>query len=248
MKQVLITGASSGIGLQLATDYAHGGWQVYACGQNQQRLQQLVDNLELTATGKIIPLVFDVTNLEQTQQVLSQLEALPELIILNAGTCEYIDDGVIDSDLFKRVFEVNFFGIIHCLEAMQSHFTAATHLVFISSSAAYTALPRAEAYGASKAALSYLANGLAIDLKDKINTVTLVNPGFVATPLTNKNDFPMPMIVSCEYASRKIRQGITNQQAEIHFPIKFTLLLKAIALLPLAVQRVMIQRMTRKAS
>lgn len=248
MKQVLITGASSGIGLQLATDYAHGGWQVYACGQNQQRLQQLVDKLELTATGKIIPLVFDVTNFEQTQQVVSQLEALPELVILNAGTCEYIDNGIIDSALFKRVFEVNFFGIIHCLEAIQDRFTAATHLVFISSSAAYTALPRAEAYGASKAALSYLSNGLAIDLKQKVKAVTLVNPGFVATPLTNKNDFPMPMIVSCEYASDKIRQGILNQQAEIHFPKKFTFILKAIALLPVAVQRAIIQKMTRKAS
>lgn len=244
MKQVLITGASSGIGLQLATDYANDGWDVYACGKNQQRLQQLV----MTAIGKITPLVFDVTNLEQTQQVLSQLETIPTLIILNAGTCEYIDDGVIDSKLFKRVFEVNFFGIIHCLEAMQARFTAATHLVFISSSAAYTALPRAEAYGASKAALSYLTNCLAIDLKNKVNTVTLVNPGFVATPLTNKNDFPMPMIVSSEYASLKIRQGISNRQAEIHFPVKFTLLLKVIALFPMSIQRAIIQWITRKAA
>lgn len=246
MKQVLITGASSGIGLQLATDYANDGWDVYACGQNQQRLQQLVMSLAETTAGKITPLVFDVTNLEQTQQVLSQLETIPTLIILNAGTCEYIDDGVIDSKLFKRVFEVNFFGIIHCLEAMQTGFTAATHLVFICSSAAYTALPRAEAYGASKAALSYLSNGLAIDLKNKVNTVTLVNPGFVTTPLTNKNDFPMPMIVSCEYASLKIRQGIRNQQAEIHFPVKFTLLLKMIAFFPVSMQRAIIYRMTRK--
>ncbi|MEC6908075.1 SDR family NAD(P)-dependent oxidoreductase [Photobacterium piscicola] len=248
MKQVLITGASSGIGLQLAKDYANNGWHVYACGQNQSRLAQLVTNIDVASTGKITPLVFDVTNLEQTRQVLAEIETLPDHIILNAGTCEYIDNGVIESDVFKRVFEVNFFGIIHCLDAMQSRFTATTHLVFISSSAAYTALPRAEAYGASKAALSYLANGLAIDLKDKVKTVTLVNPGFVATPLTNKNDFPMPMIVSCEYASIKIRQGIEKQQAEIHFPIKFTLLLKAIALFPVALQRIIIQRMTRNAS
>ncbi|MEC6830666.1 SDR family NAD(P)-dependent oxidoreductase [Photobacterium toruni] len=248
MKKVLITGASSGIGRQLAIDYANNGWQVYACGQNQQRLEQLVMECVMTAGGEIIPLVFDVTNTKQTQQVLAHIDALPNLIILNAGTCEYIDNGVIDSQLFKRVFDVNFFGIIHCLDAMQDRFTPQTHLVFISSSAAYTALPRAEAYGASKAALSYLANGLAIDLKDKINTVTLVNPGFVATPLTNKNDFPMPMIVSCDYASLKIRQGIDKQQAEIHFPIKFTLLLKAIALLPLSAQRIIIQRMTRNAS
>ncbi|OBU22298.1 KR domain-containing protein [Photobacterium aquimaris] len=248
MKTVLITGASSGIGQQLALDYANQGWQVYACGQNQQRLQQLVMEVAPTAVGNITPLIFDVTDANQTQQVLLQLDVLPELIILNAGTCEYIDDGVIDSGLFKRVFEVNFFGILHCLEAIQDRFTAATHLVFISSSAAYTALPRAEAYGASKAALSYFSNGLAIDLKQKVKAVTLVNPGFVATPLTNKNDFPMPMIVSCEYASDKIRHGIRNQQAEIHFPKKFTLLLKAIALLPIAAQRVIIQQMTRKAS
>ncbi|SMY16035.1 SDR family NAD(P)-dependent oxidoreductase [Photobacterium aquimaris] len=248
MKTVLITGASSGIGQQLALDYANEGWQVYACGQNQQRLQQLVIDVVPTAAGNITPLIFDVTDADQTQQVLSQLEVLPELIILNAGTCEYIDDGVIDSGLFKRVFEVNFFGILHCLEAMQDRFTAATHLVIISSSAAYTALPRAEAYGASKAAVSYLSNGLAVDLKTKVKAVTLVSPGFVATPLTNKNDFPMPMIVSCEYASDKIRRGIIAQKSEIHFPQKFTLLLKAIALLPVAAQQAIIYRMTRKAS
>ncbi|WP_318416113.1 SDR family NAD(P)-dependent oxidoreductase [Photobacterium leiognathi] len=241
MKQVLITGASSGIGKQLACDYADNNWHVIACGQNQARLNELENH-----HSSIQSLQFDVTDIESTKTALSQLTELPDLIILNAGTCEYINEGVIDTALFKRVFNVNVFGILHCIEALQDRFTERTHIVIISSSASFIPLPRAEAYGASKAAISYISQTLALDLQHKNIKVTLVNPGFVKTPLTDKNDFAMPMLVTPEFASQKIRHGIEVGKKEIHFPIVFTLFLKTIALLPFTLRMAVIKRITGK--
>ncbi|HBH28499.1 MAG TPA: short-chain dehydrogenase, partial [Desulfofustis sp.] len=106
------------------------------------------------------------------------------------------------------------------------------HLVGIGSSAAYLPLPRAEAYGASKAAVAYLIETLRITLSPEQIDVSLVCPGFVKTPLTDKNDFAMPMRISVEQASRAIRRGIDKRQAEIHFPKRFTYILKTLSLLP----------------
>ncbi|MDO6542765.1 SDR family NAD(P)-dependent oxidoreductase [Photobacterium sanguinicancri] len=238
---VLITGASSGIGLQLALDYANQGMQVIACGQSQERLNALS-----AQSDNIQTLAFNVTDLAATQAALDTLVVLPKLIILNAGTCEYIDNGCVDTALFKRVFDVNVFGLLHCVEAMQGRLDSQSHLVFVGSTASYIPLPRAEAYGGSKAALSYIAQTLAIDLEHKGIKVTLVSPGFVKTPLTDKNDFPMPMLVTPEIASSCIRKGIVAGNKEIHFPKKFSFILKAIALLPMGLQQSVIKRMTGK--
>ncbi|KJG08024.1 short-chain dehydrogenase [Photobacterium angustum] len=242
MNQVLITGASSGIGKQLACDYADNGWRVIACGQNAQRLDKLQEEHQTIET-----LRFDVTDFENTRLALTSLETLPELIILNAGTCEYINEGKIDTALVKRVFDVNVYGVLHCIEALQARFNQKTHLVIISSSASFVALPRAEAYGASKAAMSYITQALAVDLAFLNMKITLVNPGFVKTPLTDKNDFTMPMLVSPEYASKKIRSGIAAGKKEISFPATFTLFLKSIALLPITLRLAVIKLMTGKS-
>jgi short-subunit dehydrogenase len=106
------------------------------------------------------------------------------------------------------------------------------HLVGIGSSAAYVPLPRAEAYGTSKAAIAYLIDTLRITLRPFGIDVSLVCPGFVKTPLTDLNDFPMPFLITTEQASESIRKGIAKKQAEIHFPKKFTFILKAASLLP----------------
>nr|WP_086937440.1 SDR family NAD(P)-dependent oxidoreductase [Thaumasiovibrio occultus] len=242
MSRVLITGATSGLGYQLALDYAAKGVEVIACGRNEVALQSLRAKSERIGT-----LCFDVTDREATRQALQGLTPLPSVIILNAGVCEYIEQGNIDSALFKRVFEANFFGVLHCIEALQSQFSRDTHLVLVGSSAAYVPLPRAEAYGASKAAIAYLAHTLSVDLNARGVTVSLVSPGFIKTPLTDKNDFPMPMLISGEQASLAVIAGIEKKKRDIHFPQRFTLLLKAIALLPLAWRLPLITKMIRRA-
>ncbi|ARR51036.1 SDR family NAD(P)-dependent oxidoreductase [Photobacterium damselae subsp. damselae] len=242
-KSVLITGASSGIGRELALQYANDGYQVIACGQNNQKLVAL-----MAEHPAIEALVFDVTDLEQTHKAFHSLPTIPSLIILNAGTCEYINHGEMDAQLVKRVFTVNVFGIANCIEALQARFDSHTHLVVMGSSASYLPLPRAEAYGASKAAIAYLTYSYALDVKEKGIFVSLVSPGFVKTPLTDKNDFAMPMLMSVSDAAQSIRAGITAKKTEIHFPAKFTYWLKLMALLPVNIQQWMVRKMTRRSS
>lgn len=102
----------------------------------------------------------------------------------------------------------------------------------MSSTVAYAGLPRAEAYGASKAAIRYLLESLRIDLYRLGITVSVVCPGFVRTPLTDRNDFPMPFRIEAEDAARRIVDGIEAGKAEIHFPKRFSLAFKLLTLLP----------------
>ncbi|MFB9215087.1 SDR family NAD(P)-dependent oxidoreductase [Vibrio sinaloensis] len=227
MSCVFITGATSGIGLQLTKDYAQAGWQVIACGRNKDKLKELQDTHH-TVTG----LAFDVTDLDAAKAALKDLTPEPQLWILNAGDCEYIDDGVIDAALVKRVFDINVIGLVNTIEACQPRFSLGHRVAIVGSIASEMALPRAEAYGASKAAVSYLARTLQVDLRPKGVEVSVIYPGFVATPLTDKNTFPMPMMVSVEEASQAIRLGLSKGRPHIYFPAKFTSILRLIGLLP----------------
>ncbi|MGB5790496.1 MAG: SDR family NAD(P)-dependent oxidoreductase [Pseudoalteromonas nigrifaciens] len=221
----LITGATSGIGEQLAIKYAEQGDTVIACGRNSEKLAELAKH------NNIKTCQFDATNLQQIKSATIGFAHF-DRVILNAGNCEYVDDARnFDSALFERVISVNLLAMGYCLEALLPKINSGGQLVLVSSSVTYLALPRSEAYGASKAGVSYLAKSLAIDLNDV--DVTLVHPGFVKTPLTNKNDFPMPMAVTAQKAADYMIKGIHKRRKEVHFPYRFTLILKALRILPL---------------
>ncbi|CAH1536272.1 Oxidoreductase, short-chain dehydrogenase/reductase family [Vibrio jasicida] len=226
-ESVLITGATSGIGKQLALDYALAGWKVIACGRNQAVLSELEASSQNIAT-----LRFDITDYEQTQTALNALPFTPETWMFNAGDCEYMDDGLVDAQLMARVMNVNVVGVANCVEACQSQFERGHRVVIVGSIASEIALPRAEAYGASKAAVSYFARTLAVDLKAKGIKVVTVFPGFVETPLTDKNTFDMPMIISVNQASEAIRKQLDAGKSYIYFPARFTGILRFISLLP----------------
>ncbi|PPA30250.1 short-chain dehydrogenase [Aeromonas jandaei] len=223
--RVLITGATSGIGRQLALDYRRAGWQVWGCGRDGERLQEL-------GLAGITPLQFDARDLAVMSGVAATLPSL-DLLILNAGNCEYMDVGErFDSELFARVIDTNLTATGHALAAFLPLLGAGSRLAIVSSSVSWLPLPRAEAYGASKAALDYLADTLRLDLASKGIGVTLIRPGFVQTPLTAKNDFPMPCLVTVEQASRAIMDGLTAGRHQIHFPRRFIWLLRLLGALP----------------
>ena len=224
---ILITGATSGIGQQLSKDYLLAGHQVIVCGRNQDVLQQLQQEFSAQVNCKS----FDITDLKQCRQVLSDLPAL-DLVILNAGTCEYIDALHFDAEVFERVIRTNLIGLANCLDAILPFVKHGGRLAIMGSSSSYLPLPRAEAYGASKAATEYLAKTLAITLRRKSVAVSYIAPGFVETPLTGRNDFPMPMMVSPKQASTAIIKGLHKGKREIHFPRRFTWLLKFTGALP----------------
>ncbi len=239
---ILITGASSGIGRQLALDYAATGCHVWACGRNSERLEAL----EKTS-HYIHALSFDIHDIQQTRSALSELSPVPTLWIFNAGDCEYIDDGVMDAELVKRVFQTNVIGLLNCIESSQHLYSQGHRLAIVGSIASEVALPRAEAYGASKAAVSYISRTLALDLHSKGIAVSTIFPGFVQTPLTDKNTFPMPMIVPVEQASQAIIKGLNKQKSAIYFPRRFTSILRFVALLPYAWQQSVVQKLLRSA-
>lgn len=241
MKSVLITGASSGIGEQLAKDYLLKGWYVIACGRSKEKLKEkltgISENLELYA--------FDISDLEDITQQLKTIRNI-DLVILNAGHCEYIDNVKhFDSRLFKRVIDINVIGTAHCLEVLIPKINEGGQLAIVSSTVTLLPLTRSEAYGASKAALDYLTRSLAIDLAPHCIDVSLIRPGFVETPLTAKNTFSMPGIISCKKASKKIIKGIENKTQEINFPLFFYLSMKVLSFLPNRLWRSLAIKMIR---
>ena len=238
--KIVITGATSGIGRQLAMDYHSEGHEVWALGRNQQALD------ELAACGLSIGQL-DLTDRDAALAWFSGLESV-DLAILNAGTCEYIDLPDFDSALVQRVMRANVESTAISIEAVLPLLRKSehAHLAVVGSSAAYLPLPRAEAYGASKAAIAYMVETLRIDLHPEKIAVSLVCPGFVKTPLTDLNDFPMPFRVSVQQASDHIRKGLMKKKAEIHFPKRFTSILKLLSLLPGPLWTIIGRQMVRK--
>ncbi|WP_154172104.1 SDR family oxidoreductase [Vibrio metoecus] len=240
MTAVFITGATSGIGKQLALDYAKQGWQVIACGRNQQ----VLDSLQ-TQYANIFALAFDVTDHLGTKAALAQLPCQPELWILNAGDCEYIDDGKMDVTLMARVFNINVLGVAAVIECIQPHLARGHRVAIVGSIASELALPRAEAYGTSKAAVAYLARTLQLDWRPLGIEVTTIFPGFVATPLTDRNTFAMPMIITVERAAQEIKAGLARGVSQLYFPKRFTWLIRLLGALPYAWQSRLVRRLLK---
>lgn len=240
MKTVLITGASSGIGRQLALDYAREGHNVIACGRSLTKLSELTDRFDT-----IHPAVFDTTQPEQIQQAIDSLDVMPDIWILNAGDCKYVDDGKLDAEVIAQVMNVNFMGTVNCLAVIQAHIKPGDHIVMTGSIASVLGLPRSEAYGASKAALHYLFRSLQQDWQARDVKLSFIMPGFVKTPLTDKNTFPMPMRISVDEASQAIMRGIQSGDVYIYFPKKFTWFIRIIGFLPFEWQRRIISRLVK---
>ena len=238
MKTVLITGASSGIGAGLAKSFAADGFQVIACGRDASRL----DALQLHSPN-ITVRRFDMTDREACRLALKDCHA--ELAILCAGTCEYLDRGVVDAARVERVMNTNFLGPVNCIAALQPQLAAGHRVVLVSSMAHWLHFPRAEAYGASKAALTWFADTLRLDWEPKGIGVTVVSPGFVDTPLTQKNDFAMPGRVTVDEAVNAIRAGLAKNKNHIAFPSGFGLMLRLLSRLPTLIQNALLRRMVR---
>lgn len=226
MNQVLITGATSGIGEALVKQYQQANHRVFACGRNIQKL------IELEQEKFASTLVFDITQPVEVNKAAEQVDEL-DILLLNAGDCEYIEDAYqFDSELFSRIINTNLTSIGFVLSAFLPKLKRGGQLVFVSSSVTLLPLPRAEAYGASKAGIDYLANTLRLDLAKKNIGVTLVHPGFIKTPLTDKNTFAMPFIITAEEAAVRIVKGVSAKKSYLQFPKKLTYLLRLIALIP----------------
>jgi len=224
-KTILITGATSGIGAALFDTYSKKNHKVIACGRNAKQLDTIQDKAYKTC-------LFDMTQQEEIKAKTESIEEL-DILILNAGNCRYIDNAKqFDGDIFADVIMTNLTSLGWLLQSLLPKVKKGGQVVFVSSSATILPFPRSEAYGASKAGMDYLAKSLRLDLAIDDISVTLVHPGFIKTPLTDKNDFSMPFLLTSEEAAQRIFKGVEARKNYIHFPKRLTLLLKLFALLP----------------
>ena len=237
--KILITGATSGIGNQLAKDYLLEGHDVYAVGRDDDALAELKD---LGAT----PLDLDLMDRDKVIEAFAKINQI-DLAICAAGMCEYLDMPNFDSDAFMTVMSVNMGTLSHAIEGVLPKLIASKgRLVALGSASAYVPFARAEAYGSSKAAIHYLMKTLQISLAPHDVSVSLVVPGFVETPMTKQNDFPMPFIQTPKQASQAIRDGIEHEHDVIEFPKKLTLPLKALGTLPDLVWQHISEKLNKK--
>lgn len=247
MQYIWITGAGSGIGEQLALLLAERGHTIIISGRDAGRLQAVAAR----NPDRIHALVFDVTDSSATSLATQQLQALVpwlDCVILNAGTCEYVDPPVLDMAMFERVMATNFFGMLNSFNAALPLLRVAPsrpHLAGVASMASYVGFPRAEAYGSSKAAAIYLLNSLRTDFGSWLD-VTVINPGFVATPMTSANDFPMPFLISSEEAARTIAARLPRRPLTLAFPRRLHWTLCLAQLLPAVWYRRIVPGMARK--
>ena len=231
---VWITGASSGLGRTLALALAHEGWRVIATARNEVELKVLSS---LDERIKALPCdITDEASLEVLQTRITKITPSLDRVILNAGSCEYLDFPNPDWSAVRRVMEVNYFGTVNCIKLALPLLRASQNrhpqLVVVASQATAAPFPKAGAYGGSKAALQYFCDCLRIDLAAEKIAVTVVNPGFIDTPLTRKNDFEMPFLMSADEAALRIVRKIASKPATYSFPLRLTLLLSLSKILP----------------
>lgn len=233
---VWITGASSGLGRALALKLAGEGYKVAVTARRHDMLVELqAEASELP--GSIFVLDGDVTSAEDMEHTVAAIEyqhGLLALLVLNAGVYLPARGEDLNHEVFERSFAINLHGVVNCLVPAVRHMRARGHgqIAIVSSAAGYGGLPGSAAYGATKAALINMAESLNFDLGRLGIRIQLVTPGFIKTPLTAKNKFPMPGLISAEDAAAAVAAGLKSQNFEISFPKSFTYKIKLMKLLP----------------
>ncbi|CZT35175.1 SDR family NAD(P)-dependent oxidoreductase [Rhizobium sp. 9140] len=230
-----VTGASSGIGRALALKLVAEGFGVVVTARSHDKLVAL--QREATGPGRIIVLDGDVTDPEDMERVIASIEydhGTLALVALNAGVFKPVHGEDLHLEDFQETFSVNLNGVVNCLLPAIRHMKVRGQgqIAIVSSVTGYGGLPTSGAYGATKAALINMAESLKFDLDKQGIRIQVVNPGFVDTPATKENAFPMPALVSPEEAAGAIVAGLQGSGFEITFPKRFTYVLKFINILP----------------
>jgi len=228
MTKYWIIGSSSGIGKELAVKLDQQGFDLILSSRNEDKLNQL--NNSLINDHEIIPL--DLSNKEQCLEVSrniinKEIDSL-QIIFMSAA---YSPDDYSD---YENIINVNILGLLHILSITKEFLINTNNvskLIICSSLVAYKGLPYSQPYSMTKAALYNLASSLHIELKDVVD-VKVITPGFVKTPLTDKNNFPMPFIIGADSAAKIIIKGMNSKRFEITFPFSMYLVMKILQVLP----------------
>ena len=229
MKNIVIIGASHGIGRALAFEYSKEQNNLFLAARDSKALAliktQLQTNVEVFA--------LDVVDEKNVREVLEKIVQI-DLFIYCAGTYKPMPANQIDLVEAKKINEVNFVGTLNCLDVVIKKMLSqkSGHIALVASVAGYVGLSKSFAYGASKAALINLSETLYAELSHFGIDVSVINPGFVKTRLTDLNNFKMPAIIEADEAAQIIVKDLKAKKFEIHFPKKFTIWLKLLRILP----------------
>ena len=246
-KVIWITGASSGIGRALALKFAKEGWIVAASARRESLLQELNKINE-----NIYSFPLDVTNINRCkivfENIIEKFRNI-EISIFGTGIHDPESEKEFSLEKIRKIMEVNYFGTMNSINSVYGYYNnkKSGQISIISSVAGYRGLPAAGAYCASKSALTSFAESLHFEMKRKNVRVSLVSPGFIKTPMTDQNDFPMPMIKSPEFAAEQIYTGLVKKKGfEIHFPKAFTFIMKLLSILPSSIYFKIVEKGMKK--
>ncbi len=241
-KNIWIIGASSGIGAALASVLSERGVHLILSARSEDKLRKVSENLN----SETILLPLDITSVEEIKLALGKLEKLDAVIFLAAT----YQPGSFQSNSLEQsqsIVDVNFKGMLNVVHVVLPRLQkqGKGQLVLCGSVAGYRGLPNAQPYSATKAAIINFAESLYTENKRTGVDIKLISPGFVRTPMTDKNDFTMPMIIEPAQAAEAIANGLTRPGFEIHFPKRFTFFMKLLALLPYPLYFAISRKMTK---
>ena len=232
-KVIWITGGSSGIGKALAHKFANEGWQVALSARREELLNEISKS-----NNNIHSFPLDILDVEKCKEVFNKIVSKFEnidIVVFSTGIHDPNSEKKLNLENIRKIMETNFFGTMNSINSVYNYFKEkkSGHISIVSSVAGYRGLPIAGAYCASKSALISYAESLYFDMKRFNVRVTVINPGFIKTPMTDQNPFPMPMIESAEFAAEEMFKGLTKSNSfEIHFPKKFTFIMKILKIMP----------------
>lgn len=231
-KNVWIIGASSGIGEELAIQLAPHCETIAVSARSADKLK----NLE-NAHPSIKAFPCDVTDAKTIRSIakkIDQASAPLDLVVISSGFWNETKVPEFEPASFQKAMDINFQGVINVLAATSPSMTerGKGHIAILSSVAGYSGLPNSAAYAPTKAALINLAEAIKPQMKEMGVTVSIVNPGFVETPMTEVNKFPMPFLMKVDEAAGRIIKGLIKKKFEIAFPMRLALILKFLRILP----------------
>jgi len=231
-KTAWIIGASSGIGKCLAKQLAENNWQIAISSRNQDALENIAKQ-----HPKLHAFSLDITDIDSLkkarEKIIKELGSI-DTLFLNAGDYTPMPLDKFDPTLFEKLISINYLGVVNGLNTILPYMQErrSGEIYVTASLAGYRGLPKSAPYNASKAAVISLTESLHLELKQQGIALRLINPGFVESPLTDKNDFKMPFIISPEKAAEYIVKELPKTNFEITFPKRFAWIMKTFRILP----------------
>lgn len=220
-KNILITGASSGLGTALAEEYAKPGVTLYLLGRNEKRLESVAENCRKHGAIAHIKSI-DVTDAESMENYIRQADSIEpiDLLIANAGISAGTGGATEESTQVRKIFATNIDGVINTVQPVIPLMLSrkSGQIAIISSLAGIRALPSSPAYSASKACVRYYGEALRGNLLKHNVLVSVICPGYVITPMTDVNNFPMPFLMTAQKAAQIIARGLERGKGRIAFP------------------------------